>query len=84
MGTISIHGIKPEIENMLKKQAKKHNQSLSSFIKEIIKKYIIVHKGRNKNRQRFEKYCGKWDENEYKEFCSVIGDFEKINPEDWK
>ena len=84
MGTISIHGIDPETEQVLKQQAKKNNKSLSTFIKEIINKYISVNRARDKNKQRFEKYCGKWQEQEYKEFCSAVKDFEKINPEDWR
>ena len=84
MGTISINGLEPEMEKVLKEQAKMNNKSLSSFLKDIIKKYITVNRGSNKNQHRFEKYCGKWTEKEYEEFCSATKDFEKINPEDWK
>ncbi len=84
MGTISIHGLEPEMEKALKEQAKKNNKSLSSFLKDVIKKYVTVNRGNNKNYYRFKKFCGKWTDEEYKGFCSAIKDFEKINPEDWK
>ena len=84
MGTISIHGLDPEMEKTLKEKAKKNNKSLSSFLKDLIKKYITINRGNDKNLFRFKKFYGKWTGEEYKGFCSAIEDFDKINPEDWK
>jgi hypothetical protein len=84
MGTISIHGVSPELEKELKQKAKSHHQSLSSFIKEILENSLGKNKHRDKNRKYFEKFSGTWSDKEYNEFNAAISDFENINPEDWK
>ena len=84
MGTISIHGLSPELENALKEKAKENHQSISSFIKDLIETALTKKAKVKKNQKHFKKYCGFWTESEYKEFTNVISDFEQIYPEDWE
>jgi len=77
MGTISIHGLSPEPEKALKEKAKENNQSISSFIKDLIERSIIKKAKRIKNRKHFEKFLNSWSKAEYEEFNKAISDFEK-------
>ena len=83
MGTISIHGLSPELEKVLKEKARENHQSVSSFIKEILENSLGKNKKRDKNRKYFEKFSGTWSDKEYNEFHTAIKDFEKIDPEEW-
>ena len=84
MSTISIHGLDPEVEKILKEQAKLNNKSLSRFLKDIIEKHLKPQKHGDKNQNRFAKFSKRWTDDDYREFCSAIADFERINPDDWK
>ena len=84
MGTISIHGLSPELENALKEKAKENHQSISSFIKELIEQTLNKKAKIYKNQKHFEKFNNIWTESEYREFNNAVSDLEQINPEDWK
>ena len=84
MSSISIHNLDLSIERKVRQLAEKKHQSINKTVKEILEEkfekpaYIIG------NRNRFEKFCGLWSEQEYEAFRMATEDFDKIDPEDWK
>lgn len=84
MSTISIHNLDSEIERKIKRLANKKHQSVNKTIKEILTQNFAGAKVKAGNRSRFEKFCGRWSEDEYQAFSSATEDFSKIDPDDWK
>ncbi|MBN2440279.1 MAG: hypothetical protein JXJ04_03010 [Spirochaetales bacterium] len=84
MGTISIHGISPKMEKVLKDKAKEKHLSVSGFIKEILENSLLRKKKADKNKKYFKKFSNTWTETEYQEFNAATSDFEQIHPEDLK
>ena len=84
MSSISIHNLDLDIEHKVRLLADKKNQSINKTVKEILEEKFEEPAFKNGNRERFEKFCGIWNEQDYKAFCSATEDFSKVNSEDWK
>lgn len=84
MSSISIHNLDLNIEEKVKKLAEKKHQSINKTVKDILKEKFEEPSSGIANRKRFEKFCGVWGEQEYKEFSEATEDFNKVDPEDWK
>ena len=78
MSSISIHNLDSDIERQVKQLAKNKQQSLNNTIKEIREKFEKPVSVIN-NRKRFEKFCGIWDEQEYKAFSTATEDFSRVD-----
>lgn len=84
MSSISIHNLDLDIEQKVRQLAEKKHQSINKTVKEILEEKFEEPSFKIGNRKRFEKFCGIWSEQEYKEFCAATENFDKIDPEDWK
>ena len=82
MKTITLHNLDKSLDSIIRKRAKEENLSLNRTIQKIIKNNFGIKK--ETNREDFNKFLGKWNEHDYKEFKSKILDFEKIDKSDWK
>ena len=84
MSSISIHNLDSNIELQVKQLAKKKHQSLNKTIKEILEEKFETTGQKTGNRQRFEKFCGLWNDGEFEEFQAATEDFNRIDQDDWK
>jgi len=83
MATISIHGLDQNVEQELKELAEQQNQSMDRTIKDILVRALGLTSRRGGNRARFERFCGRWSEQDYAEFVSATEDFSRIDEKDW-
>ncbi len=85
MKTITIRGIEPELDRMIKSQAKQNNLSVNQWILQVLKK--ITGLGKEKV---FKKYhdldglAGGWSKEEVKAFFKNTEIFERIDEDIWK
>ena len=84
MSSISIHNLDLKIEHKVKQLAKNKHQSINKTVKEILEEKFEKPVSKIGNRKRFEKFCGSWDEQEYKAFSIATEDFSRVNQEDWE
>ena len=83
MGTLSIHGLEPDIEHKLKEMAKAENQSLNKTVKKILSQ-TLGQKYSEGNRAHFQRFCGRWSTKDIQEFAKATEEFRRVDPEDWK
>ena len=79
ISSINIHNLDSDIERQVKQLAKNKQQSLSKTIKEIIEEKFEKPASIVNSRKRFEKFCGIWDEQEYKAFSTATEDFSRVD-----
>ncbi len=84
MSSISIHNLDLNIERKVKQLARNKHQSINKTVKEILEEKFEKPVSKIGNRKRFEKFCGIWDEQEYKAFSIATEDFNKVDQENWK
>jgi len=85
MKTISIRGIDPDTDRVIKDRAQQNNLSVNQWILQALKKATGTGK-----EPRFKKYhdldhlAGTWSKEDAKEFNKTMRMFEKIDEEIWK
>ncbi len=85
MKTISLRGIDPETDRVIKARALQDNLSVNQWILQALKKVTGTGK-----EPRFKKYhdldhlAGTWSKEEATEFSKTMRMFEKIDEEIWK
>jgi hypothetical protein len=85
MKTITIRGIEPGLDRVIKSRAKQNNQSVNQWILQALKKVTGMGK-----ESVFKKYhdldalAGGWNMEEAKAFQKNTQIFEKIDEEVWK
>ena len=84
MSSISIHNLDSEISSKIKQIARKKNQSINKTVKELLETTLNASHENKSNRRMFEKFCGKWDDEEYNNFKKATEEFENVDPDDWK
>jgi len=83
MTTISIHGLDADAERKLRERAREQNQSLNKTIKRILAEDLGAVSRKGRRRKRFEKFCGRWSQQDLDEFRAATEEFDRVNPEDW-
>jgi hypothetical protein len=84
MKSITIHGMDHELASRLEQQARESGLSLNKAIKKLLADALgIGRSGPIDRRRDFEGFCGKWSKQEGKAFAKAIGDFERVDAEDW-
>ena len=85
MGQITIRGMDPDFEHMIRKAAEKSGKSLNRVILEMLY-------GHNKSKkspqaspsESLKKLAGGWSEKEASDFMEIIKPFEQIDEDMWK
>ena len=85
MKTISIRGIDPETDRVIKARSQQDNLSVNQWILQVLKMATGTGK-----EPRFQKYhdlehlAGTWSKEEAKEFSKTMRMFERVDGELWK
>ncbi|MBW2030001.1 MAG: hypothetical protein JRH06_13920 [Deltaproteobacteria bacterium] len=85
MGQITLRGMDPEIERVIRRMAKEGGKSINRVIQDM----ICQHTGIGKRKQRpaadsLRKLAGGWNEEDAEEFLESIRVCEQIDEEMWK
>jgi len=83
MGSLSIHGLDPEIEAKLRRLARDEGRSLNKTIKRILTEALGGSR-RDEKRAYFERFHGKWSEAETDAFLTAIEPLSRVDAEDWE
>jgi len=84
MKSISIHKLDDPLETLLRKRARQQGTSLNKTIKALLEQSLGIVPGVSTGHQEeFRDLCGVWSAKEIKELEKSLGDFEKIDSEDW-
>jgi hypothetical protein len=82
MSSITLHNLKPDLDKMIKKKAKKEGLSINKMVQKLLQQALGLNSKRRK--EDFSEFCNVWSAAEYEEFISNTGDFDRIDKEDWK
>lgn len=84
MKSITIHGLDDPLDTLIREKAKKQGTSLNKTIKKLLSESLGITPGSEGDHEKdFLDLFGAWNEKEAQEFTKRLGDFEKIDPEDW-
>ncbi|MFW5771385.1 MAG: antitoxin, partial [Spirochaetota bacterium] len=74
MRTITIRGIRPEVDEKLKKAAREQGKSTNQLVLEMIRKDLGIEKERKYSREYNDLYhlFGSWSEEEYKNITEKL------------
>jgi hypothetical protein len=83
---MSVHGIDKETEKAIKERAKTEDKSVNKVMKELIAKSLGLgdQRGTTDKREEFVDLSGVWTEEEASLFLKCVGDFETVDPKDWR
>ncbi len=87
MGTISIHGLDPELERVLRERARGRHESLNRTIKEALALGLGSERSEERRhhvREMFSEFLGAWDEEEARAFDRTTAELRRVDPEDWR
>ena len=87
MATISVHGLDPGIEQILRDRARRLNRSLSSVVKEILTDSLSPsHSALRRERQRemFADLFDTWSGEQAAEFDEAVAACRRIDPGHWE
>jgi len=82
MSSITLHNLKPDLDKMIKKKAKREGLSINKMVQKILQQALGLNSERPK--EDFSEFCGIWSADEYEEFISNTGDLDTVDKEDWK
>lgn len=85
MKTITIRGIDPELDRVIKTQAQQNNLSVNQWIVQALKK--VTGTGKEpvfRKHHDLDALAGGWSKEEAKEFARNTRIFERIDEELWK
>ena len=83
MKSLSIHGIDPKLEQVIKERAEKEGRSVNKIVKDLIAKGLGLEEKPPDNRAMFVDLSGVWTEAQEREFLDSIADLETTDEEDW-
>lgn len=84
MKSITIHGLDDPLNTLIREEAKKQGMSLNKTIKKLLAESLgIATNTSDDHRKDFLDLFGSWRQEEAQEFAGRLGDFEKIDSEDW-
>lgn len=84
MKSISIHNLDDPLETLLRKRARQQGMSLNKTIKALLEESLgTAPRVSNGHKEEFLDLCGVWSAREVAEFENALGDFDKIDQEDW-
>ena len=85
MKSITIHGLDHQLDNLIRKRAKKHGISLNKTIKNLLEESLGIKKLQNYDHSEdFMDLFGTWSEEDKKKCDGSISDIEKIDENDWQ
>jgi len=69
MNSITIHGLDPQLEKLIKEKAKLNGTSINKTVKSLLEKSLGVKPvDKNDHKREFEGFFGKWSRSELQEF----------------
>ena len=84
MKSITIHGLDDPLDTLIRERAKKQGTSLNKTIKKLLAESLgVTPVSGGDHRKDFLDLFGCWSKKEAEEFSQRLGDFEKVDPEDW-
>jgi hypothetical protein len=85
MGTLSIHNLDKDVEDVIRRRAKQTGRSINHVVKEMLAEATRPEKRTVAERRRdFEQFANTWTEDEARQFNELIEEmFEQIDEEDW-
>ena len=85
MKTITIRGIEPSLDRVIKSRAKQNNLSVNQWILQVLKKVTGMGKEQVfKKHHDLDALAGGWSEKEEKSFKKNTQIFERIDEDIWK
>jgi hypothetical protein len=84
MRSITIHGVGEHVDKLIKERARTEARSVNKVVKELLEQSLGLGPRRKDNREDFADLCGIWSEEEASNFLEAIGDFEKIDKDEWR
>ncbi len=84
MKSITIHGLDDPLNTLIREEAKKQGMSLNKTIKKLLAESLgIATTSNDDHKKDFLDLFGTWRPEEARDFARRLGDFEKIDSEDW-
>ncbi|MBS3820163.1 MAG: hypothetical protein GVY16_01470 [Planctomycetes bacterium] len=85
MGTLSIHNLDENLEQLIRQRADRTGRSINHVLKEMLSEAVRSEKRTVAERRRdFEQFANSWTEEEGRQFNNLIEDmFERIDEEEW-
>ncbi len=85
MKSLTIHGLDEVLEKLIREKAESEGLSLNKTIKKILCEALGVKPTPSGSHWKdFEEFSGIWSSKKRDEFLSATGDFDEIDPADWK
>ncbi len=85
MSQITLRNLDPEIEKMIRHEAKKRKISLNRAIQDMLQQKISSREKRKTPRgQLLKSLAGGWNDNDVKDFFETIKSCEQIDESMWK
>ena len=84
MKSVTIHKLDEETKRALTKRAEEEGTSLNRLVKRLLRESLGIDGGKESRRQDFAEFCGRWSEEEAREFERATAGFGEINEEVWR
>lgn len=85
MKAITIHGLDETLATALQKRARHEGESMNRLVKRLLSEAVGMKlRPKGRYREEFAAFSGVWSGRERRDFERRNGEFERVNPEDWK
>lgn len=85
MKSITIHGVDDQLAARLQQLAEASGTSVNRTIKRLLEERLgMKPRPRDRNREQFEPFLGRWTQAELDEFRQATADMERVDAEDWR
>ncbi len=84
MKSITIHGLDDSLDDKIRSKADSAGQSLNKTIKRLLREALGLVEQPPDRKLDFQDLFGSWSQVDLEAFGRATGDFETVDPEDWK
>jgi len=84
MGSMTMHGIDPELDRRLREEAAAKGLSLNQTLQKLLTASVGLDGKPKDHRKDFEEFFGVWSEEDSAAFDAAVSDFDRVDPGDWK
>ncbi len=85
MKSMTIHGIDPQLEELIKSRAKSEGLSINKTIKKLLETSLGVKpQPSRKNLDEFKEFSGVWSKEDLKVFEEKTAGLRSVDKEDWQ
>ena len=84
MKTISIHGVDKDLDRKIREKAEEYGLSVNRTLKKLIGDSVGAPGAGIKPRHDFDDLCGALAKDAGEELGRILGEMDRIDPEEWK